>query len=136
MKMSDFNFIVESVHGDEREELGRAANEKLAWVIAREWIDRQFNSPKIYYIRKWFVSVNCARYDFGSHTWFIEITDSKLKAFDIVADYRNSPETTPYTVRAHNKSEAKRYFESKFGHLKIFSVEQRDESLGEPAHYW
>ena len=136
MKMSDFNFIVESVHGDEREELGRAANEKLAWVIALEWIDRQFNSPKIYYIRKWFVSVNCARYDFGSHTWFIEITDSKLKAFDIIADYRNPPVTPPYTVRAHNKAEAKKYFESTYTWLKVYRVELRDESLGEPKHYW
>ena len=134
--MPNLSFIVESVHGNDREEIGRAADEKSAWAIARKWIDKKFNSPEIYYIRKWYISANCARYDFGSHTWFIEITDSKLKAFDIVADYRNSPETIPYTVRAHNKSEAKRYFESKFGHLKIFSVEQRDESLGEPKHYW
>ena len=80
--------------------------------------------------------MNCARYDFGSHTWFIEITDSNLKAFDITADYRNPPETPPYTVRAHNKAEAKKYFESTYTWLKVYHVDQRDESLGEPKHYW
>ena len=134
--MPNLSIIVESVHGDDREEIGRAADEKSAWTIAREWIDKKFNSPEIYYIRKWYISVNCARYDFGSHTWFIEITDSNLKAFDVTADYRNPPETYPYTVRAHNKAEAKKYFESTYTWLKVYRVEQRDESLGEPKHYW
>lgn len=134
--MPNLSIIVESVHGDDREEIGRAADEKSAWTIAREWIDKKFNSPEIYYIRKWYISVNCARYDFGSHTWFIEITDSNLKAFDITADYRNPPKTPPYTVRAHNKAEVKKYFERTYTWLKVYRVEQRDESLGEPKHYW
>ena len=31
--MPDLSMIVESVHGDDREEIGRAADEKSAWVM-------------------------------------------------------------------------------------------------------
>lgn len=52
-----------------------------------------------------------------------------MKIFMITADYRSSPITTPYAVRANRKKEAREYFKNKFPWLMIFYVE---EYVGDP----
>lgn len=50
-----------------------------------------------------------------------------MKIFMITADYRSSPITIPYAVRANSKKEAREYFKNKFPWLMIFYVGDPDD---------